>query len=142
MQHPDKFVCISYPQIDFLIPGDFVISAVSIKDLDTSLLHDQTTGIFDFDEIASSFLQLPREADIKTMVIVNGDDGPVSLVTAQECKVCTVLLSEFSLFPGFYAEFFKKFGLFACIFEADRIKFLIDIKKIVEYAHNSSLEEI
>ena len=139
MQKAEKFICISYPKIDFLIPGEFVISAVSISDFDSSMMKGQTTGIFDFDEIASLFAQLPREANIKTMMILKGDDDiPVSVVTAQECKVCAVSLDEFSLFPDFYAEYLKKIGLLACVFENKRIKLLIDIKKVMESVHKSS----
>ena len=134
MQHPDKFVCISYPQIDFLIPSDFVISAVSINDLDTSLLQDQTTGIFNFDDIASSFAQNPREANVKTMMVLQGDDDiPVSFVTGQECTVCTVPLNNFALFPDHYAGCLKKIGLLACIFENERIKFLLDVKQAINH---------
>ncbi len=140
MHRAENFICISYPKIDFLIPGDFVISAVSISDLDSSLLHDQTAGIFDFDEIAGAFSQLPREANIKTMILLKGeDDIPQSVVTAQECKVCTVPLDEFSLFTDFYASSFKEFGLLACILKKNRIGLLIDIKKIMEYLQNSSV---
>ena len=140
MHRAENFICISYPKIDFLIPGDFVISAVSISDLDSSLLHDQTAGIFDFDEIAAVFAQLPREANIKTMILLKGeDDIPQSVVTAQECKVCTVQLDEFSLFTDFYADSFKKIGLLACIFNNNRIRFLIDIKRIMEYLQSSSV---
>lgn len=139
MHQAEKFICVSYPKIDFLIPGEIVISAVSISDLDPSMLQDQTTGIFDFDRIASLFAQLPREANIKTMMILKGDDDiPVSVVTAQECKVCSVNLNEFSLFPDFYSECLKKVGLLACIFENKRIKLLIDIKKVMESVHKSS----
>ena len=134
MHQPEKFICISYPQIDFLIPSDFVISAVSINDLDTSLLQDQTTGIFNFDDIASSFAQNPREANVKTMMVLQGDDDiPVSFVTGQECKVCTVPLNNFALFPDHYADCLKKIGLLACIFEDERIKFLLDVKQAINH---------
>ncbi len=134
MHQPEKFICISYPQIDFLIPSDFVISAVSINDLDTSLLQDQTTGIFNFDDIASSFAQNPREANVKTMMVLQGDDDiPVSFVTGQECKVCTVPLNNFALFPDHYAGCLKKIGLLACIFEDERIKFLLDVKQAINH---------
>jgi hypothetical protein len=117
-----------------LIPSDFVISAVSINDLDTSLLQDQTTGIFNFDDIASSFAQNPREANVKTMMVLQGDDDiPVSFVTGQECKVCTVPLNNFALFPDHYAGCLKKIGLLACIFEDERIKFLLDVKQAINH---------
>ena len=134
LHQPEKFICISYPQIDFLIPSDFVISAVSINDLDTSLLQDQTTGIFNFEDIASSFAQNPREANVKTMMLLQGDDDiPVSVVTGQECKVCNVPLNNFSLFTDHYADCLKKIGLLACIFENERIKYLLDVKQAISH---------
>ena len=134
LHQPEKFICISYPQIDFLIPSDFVISAVSINDLDTSLLQDQTAGIFNFDDIASSFAQKPRDANVKTMMLLQGDDDiPVSFVTGQECKVSTIPLNKFSLFTDHYADCLKKIGLLACIFENERIKFLIDVKQAINH---------
>ncbi|MCR4939207.1 MAG: hypothetical protein K5930_03740 [Treponemataceae bacterium] len=139
MHRSENFICISYPKIDFLIPGEYVISAVSISDLDSSMLHDETSGIFDFDEIAAIFAQLPREANVKTMIMLKGeDDMPLSVVTAQECKVCSISLNDFSLFPELYAERLKKNGLLACLFENKRIKYLIDIKKIMECVLSSS----
>ena len=102
MQQPEKFICISYSQVDFLIPNAYVSSSVGVKDLNLSLLRDQDSGIFDFDEIASQFIQIPREADIKTMIALK-DDGlnHISIVTTQECKVCSVSLDEFGLFSDF-----------------------------------------
>ena len=70
MQQPEKFVCIAYPQIDFLIPNNLVVSSVGVKDLTISMLRDQEAGFFDFDEIASQFIQIPRQADIKTMIVL------------------------------------------------------------------------
>ena len=40
MRQPEKFICISYPQIDFLIPNDYVISSVGVKDLNISPIPD------------------------------------------------------------------------------------------------------
>lgn len=143
MRQPEKFVCISYPLIDFLIPNEYVVSAVGVKDLNISLLHDQSSGIFDFDEIASVFTQIPRESEIQTMVVLHDDNNAqMSIVTTQECRVCTIRLNEFSLFSDYYSEQFKKFGLLACSFEDERIKFLIDVRKTINYMNSCFLEEL
>ena len=143
MRQPDKFICISYPLIDFLIPNNNVISAVGVKDLDISLMHDQSSGIFDFDEIASAFIQIPRESEIKTMVVLKDDDNSqISIVTTQECHVCTIELNDFSLFSDFYSDQFVKFGLLACKFEDERVSFLMDVKKTIKYMSNCFLEEL
>ncbi|MDD5930475.1 MAG: hypothetical protein PUC37_11805 [Spirochaetales bacterium] len=143
MRQPEKFVCISYPLIDFLIPNEYVVSAVGVKDLNISLLHDQSSGIFDFDEIASVFTQIPRESEIQTMVVLHDDNNAqMSIVTTQECRVCTIRLNEFSLFSDYYSEQFKKFGLLACSFEDERVKFLIDVRKTINYMNSCFLEEL
>ena len=93
MQQPEKFVCIAYPQIDFLIPNDSVVSSVGVKDLNLSLLRDEEQGFFDFDEIASQFIQIPRQADIKTMIVLKGEeDKHFSIVTTQECCISIINL--------------------------------------------------
>jgi len=95
----ERFICITYPQIDFLIPSDYVASSVGVKDLNLSLLSDQKSGFFDFDEIASQFIQIPRESSIKTMIVLKEVNGKrLSLLTTQECKVCMIDLREFGLF--------------------------------------------
>lgn len=143
MQLSKKFVCISYPQVDFLIPGDNVISAVSVKDLELSMLHNQKAEIFDFDEVGLAFTQKHRDSNIKTMIVLRaGDEKHLSLVTAQECKMCSIGLKDFSLFSDYYAESLKKFGVFACLFKNNRIGFLLDIKKTIEFMDNRFLEEL
>ncbi|MCR5063135.1 MAG: hypothetical protein K6A89_07590 [Treponema sp.] len=143
MLQPEKFVCISYPLIDFLIPNEYVVSAVGVKDLNISLLHDQSSGIFDFDEIASVFTQIPRESEIQTMVVLRDENNvQMSIVTTQECRVCTIRLNEFSLFSDYYSGQFKKFGLLACSFEEERVRFLMDVRKTINYMNSCFLEEL
>lgn len=143
LQQPEKFICISYSQVDFLIPNAYVSSSVGVKDLNLSLLRDQDSGIFDFDEIASQFIQIPREADIKTMIALK-DDGlnHISIVTTQECKVCSISLDEFGLFSDFYSEQFQKLGFLACCFKEDRLRILMDVKKTISYMNDCFLEEL
>ena len=145
MRQPEKFISIAYQQIDFLIPNDSVISSVGVKDLDMAQLQGGATGIYDFDEIASAFMQSPRESEIKTMIVLKASDGSDnrnSIVTTQECRVCTIRLNEFSLFSDYYSEQFKKFGLLACSFEDERVKFLIDVRKTINYMNSCFLEEL
>lgn len=143
MRQPEKFICISYPQIDFLIPNDSILSAVGVKDLDVALLHDKESGFFDFERIAEVFMQPSRETDIKTMVVIRGENNEqVSLVTTQECKVCTIKLREFSLFPDCYSSYFRDFGILACSFQESRIRYLIDASKMVRYMDDRLVEEL
>ena len=145
MRQPEKFISIAYQQIDFLIPNDSVISSVGVKDLDMAQFQGGATGIYDFDEIASAFMQFPRESEIKTMIVLKASDGSdnrISIVTTQECKVCTIPLSNLSLFSDFYEEQFKHLGIFACCFEENRIKLLIDVNKILSCLNDSVLEEL
>ena len=143
MQQPEKFICISYSQVDFLIPSKFVSSSVGVKDLNLSLLRDQDSGIFDFDEIASQFIQIPREADIKTMIALK-DEGAnhISIVTTQECKVTIISLDEFGLFSDFYSEQFQRMGFLACSFKENRLRILMDVRKTIAYMNDCFLEEL
>ena len=143
MQQPEKFICISYSQVDFLIPSKFVSSSVGVKDLNLSLLRDSDSGIFDFDEIASQFIQIPREADIKTMIALK-DEGlnHISIVTTQECKVAIISLDEFGLFSDFYSEQFQRMGFLACSFQENRLRILMDVRKTIAYMNDCFLEEL
>ncbi|MCR4741305.1 MAG: hypothetical protein K5866_00325 [Treponema sp.] len=143
MRQPERFVCITYPQIDFLIPNDYVISCVGVKDLDISLLHDQNSGVFDFDDIASEFNQSPRQSDIKTMIVLKGQNiKNLSIVTTQECRVSTIPLTDFGLFSDAYSYAFENIGILACNFLDGRLRLLINVKNIIDYMNNSLLEEI
>ena len=143
MPQPERFICIAYPQIDFLIPSDYVASSVGVKDLNLSLLRDQKSGFFDFDEIASQFIQIPRESAIKTMIVLKDVDGErLSIVTTQECKVSMIDLREFGLFSDFYSEQFKRLGFLACSFKEERLRILLDVRQTVNYLNDFWLEEL
>ena len=143
MQQPEKFVCISYPQIDFLIPNDAVLSSVGVKDLTISMLRDQEAGFFDFDEIASQFIQIPRQADIKTMIVLKGEgEKHFSIVTTQECCISIINLKEFGLFSDFYSQQFQKLGFLACSFKEERLRIILDVKSTIKFMNDSLLEEL
>ena len=143
MLQPEKFICIEYPQVDFLIPSDFVVSSVGVKDLNLSLLRDQDSGFFDFDEIASQFIQIPREADIKTMIVLKTEgEKRLSVVTTQECSISIVDLKEFGLFSDFYSEQFKKLGFLACSFKNEKLRLIIDVKNTIKFMNDCILEEL
>ena len=143
MLQPEKFVCIPYPQIDFLIPSDEVVSSVGVKDLNISLLAEQGSGFFFFVVIASKFIQIPCEAEIKTMIVLRGEENShLSILTTQECRVSILALKKFSLFSDFYCEQFKKLGILACYFMDDRLGILMDVKQMIHYMNDSLLEEL
>ena len=142
-RNDDFRTCISYSQIDFLIPNDYVVSAVGVKDVQINFMHDENSGIFDFDDIAAGFSQYPRPTHVKTLIVLRDEDNnQLSVVTTQECKVCTIPLNEFSLFSENYADSFKKFGFLACTFEDNRMRLLIDVKHTIDYMNDSLLEEL
>ena len=143
MQQPEKFICISYSQIDFLIPNEYVISAVGVKDVQVSLMHDGSEGVFDFDDVAAGFSQYPRPTHVKTLIVLkDGNGNQVSVVTTQECKVCTVPLKDFSFFSDCYAAAFKQFGFLACTFVNNKMRMLIDAMQLIDYMNDSLLEEL
>ncbi len=147
MPQPDRFISIAYQQIDFLIPNDCVASSVGVKDLDIKQIQGTESGIYDFDEVASVFMQSPHESEIKTMIVLKSEDDEnplnhISIITTQECKVCTIPLSELSLFSDFYAEQFKKFGVLACGFKDDKLRILLDVYKTIHYMTDNELEEL
>lgn len=134
MLQPEKFICISYSQIDFLIPNDEVVSAVGLTDFDPTLMQGSLTGIYDFDAIAAKFQQTPSQTNIRTMVVLN-DEGEekVSVVTTRECRVCTISLENFSLFSDAYFENLHKIGVLACSFEENKIRYLLNVKQTIQY---------
>ena len=143
MQQPDTIICISYSQIDFLIPNEYVQSAVGVKDVQVGLLHDENSGIFDFDDVAAGFSQYPRPTHVKTLIVLKDENNnQMSVVTTQECKVCTIPLKDFKLFSDCYSEAFKQFGFLACTFEDKRMRILIDAVKLIDYSNDSLLEVI
>ena len=143
MPQSEQFICIPYPKIDFLIPNNTVVSTVGVKDLNISLLHNETTGVFDFDEIAAQFKQTPREAEIKTLVVVKGlGENNLSIVTTQECTLCNIDLKDFGLFSDYYTEQFQKLGFLACSFKDNRLRLILDIKSTIKYMNDFPLEEL
>ena len=146
MRQPEKFVSITYQQVDFLIPNDYVISSVGVKDLDVMQLTSQDNRFFNFDDIAHAFNQVPRESDLKTLIVIKASDSNeenhISIITTQECKVCTVHLADLNLFSDFYSEQFKKFGILACGFKDEKIRLLLDVNKTIDYMTDCTLEEL
>ena len=143
MPQSEQFVCITYPKIDFLIPNNTVISSVGVKDLNISLLHNENSGFFDFDEIASQFKQSPRKTEIKTLIVVKGfGENHLSIVTTQECSLNLVNLEEFGLFSEYYAEQFQKLGFLACSFKDNRLRLIMDVKSTIKYMNDFPLEEL
>ena len=144
MQRPDQFICISYSNIDFLIPNDDIASAVGLSDFSTDMI-DVNSGTYDFDELAADFKQAKRDTTSYTMVILKNDGlNHFSFVTSQECKVCEIPLKNFSLFSSDYSESLKEHGILACICKEDRLQYLLDVKKALKYKYNMGefLEEI
>ena len=143
MRQPDTFICISYSQIDFLIPNEYVVSAVGVKDVQVGLMHAGSEGIFDFDDIAAGFSQYPRPTHVKTLVVLKDENNnQISIVTTQECKVCTIPLKNFRLLSDCYFDGFKQFGFLACAFENNRMRILVDVMTLVDYSNDSLLEEL
>ena len=147
MRQPEKFISIAYQQYDFLIPNDYVISSVGVKDLDMMQLQNGDSGIYDFDEIASAFSQSPRESEIKTMIVLKASDDEnetehISIITTQECKVATIPLKERSLFSDFYSEQLKKIGILACGFKNEKMRLLLDVNQIIHFMNDGVLEEL
>ncbi len=142
LQH-NKFICISYSNIDFLIPNDDVQSALSLKDFDVGSMCGSFSGIYNFDDVAENFCEAKKEKNIRTMVMLKKDGvSQVSFVTASECKVCKLDLSKFSTFSDYYSDRLMHFGIIACYFENERLQYLIDAKKLIEYVNDSDVEEI
>ncbi len=134
MQQPDKFICVSYSSIDFLIPNDEVFSAVGMMDIDDEVMSGSATGIFNLDALAREFKETPREANVCTMIVLKDKgQGQTSLVTTQECKVCRIPLKDFSVFPERYANGFTDFGILACSFYKNKLRFLLNARKAVRY---------
>ena len=143
LKQPEKFISISYQKIDFLIPNEYVISSVGVKDVQVNFMQQENSGIFDFDEIAIGFSQYPRPTHVKTLIVLKDEnDNKISIVTTQECKVCTLDLERFSLFANPYFEKFKSFGFMACLFEEGRMRILIDVQKTIDYMSFGELEEL
>ena len=120
-----------------------VISSVGVKDLNLTLFRDQDSGFFDFDEIASQFIQIPRQAEIKTMIVLKVDETKnLSIVTTQECSVTIINLKDFGLFSDFYSNQFQKLGFLACSFKNDRLRLVIDVKNTIKFMNDCLLEEL
>ena len=143
MQQPDTFICISYSRIDFLIPNEYVQSAVGVKDVQVGFMHTDNSCVFDFDDIASGFSQYPRPTHVKTLIVLKDENNnSLSVITSQECKVCNVPLKDFRLISDYYSEGFKQFGFLACAFENNRMRILLDVKRLVDYQNDTLLEEL
>ncbi len=143
MPQLEKFVCISYSKIDFLIPNEDIFSAVSMKDFDVEQMCGPVTGIYNMDEIAAQFKEVPIDKNIRTMIMLKkANEGQLSFITASECKVCLINLDKFSLFSDIYSEGLSHFGILACSFEDGRFRYLLDLPKLVDYLYTAGSFEI
>ncbi len=132
MPQHEKFICISYSSIDFLISNSEVGSAISMPDF-TPEIAGTDTGIFNLDDYAAAFNQSGKDTSSYTMFILKGNNMEhLSFVTSCECNIITIPLKDFSLFSDTYAEGLKKSGILACNFTENRNRYFIDIKKILE----------
>jgi len=120
-----------------------VQSAVGVKDVQVGFMHNENSGVFDFDDIAAGFSQYPRPTHVKTLIVLKDEkNNQISIVTTQECKVCTVPLKNFRLLSDYYSDSFKQFGFLACAFENNRMRILVDAMTLVDYSNDSLLEEL
>lgn len=139
MQQPDRFICISYSSIDFLIPNEEIDSAVGLRDFSMDFGSD--TGIYDLDELAAEFNESRKETGIYTMIVLKAQKSrQISFVTTHECRVCNIPLRNFSLFSEIYSERLKNCGILACNFTDSKLRFLLDIRKALNY--KTSTDEI
>ncbi|MBR1640280.1 MAG: hypothetical protein IJ688_12925 [Treponema sp.] len=143
MQHPERFICISYSKIDFLIPNDDVHTAVSLKEFDVEQMCGPMSGIYNFDEIAMLFKEPKVEKNVHTMIMLKKkDSSQISFITTSECRVCVIPLENFSLFSDYYAQSLFHLGILACNFENDRMRYLLDVRKLIDYVNDGVEGEI
>lgn len=156
----ENFICLTYSSVEFLIPKQDVVSALSCNDSNfltnekgerTIILSSKLLKYFDFDIFADSIGQAIRETNVKTCVVINcnnifTDSKEIGIVTSAECKVKNIPLNSFSLFSSVYNTKLTEKGIIACKFKPitqattveapdsaglEKICYLIDIKKLL-----------
>ena len=141
-----KFICFSYPQIDFYFSESNVPAAFfsSENDFKEGKLHVDAVEFFksempfvDFDLLARLFFSSIKTLTGRTSLIFkgknvfnNGED--FALVTSGNCKIIEKKLSDFSLFSDFYSACFVSKGILAWSFVLEKPAFLIDLGNLLK----------
>lgn len=151
MNHSEKFVCLSYPKLNFFFPQKNIPAVLCCKPEDFSdgklkipSLDNKTSSIsfIDFDICAQSFFQHTEVQKIKTAFLISDEniceplfesEKNLTVITSAECFVIEKEASSFSLFSPLYFEHLKKIGIFACSFSENKFGILIDIKKFLDF---------
>lgn len=141
-----KFICFSYPQIDFYfsesnVPAAFFSSENDFKEgklhVDVAEFFKSEMPFVDFDLLARLFSSSIKTLTGRTSLIFkgknvfnNGED--FALVTSGNCKIIEKKLSDFSLFSDFYSPYFVSNGILAWSFAAHKPAFLIDLENFLK----------
>ena len=151
MNHSEKFVCLSYPELNFFFPQKNIPAVLCCKTEDfadgklkISSIDNKTSFIsfIDFDLCAQSFFQHTEVKKIKTAFLISNEqfsepifesEKNLTVVTSAECFVIEKDPSSFSLFSPLYFEHLKKMGIFACSFSENKFGILIDIRKFLDF---------
>ena len=151
MNHSEKFVCLSYPELNVFIPQKNIPAVLCCKTEDfadgklkISSIDNKTSFIsfIDFDLCAQSFFQHTEVKKIKTAFLISNEqfsepifesEKNLTVVTSAECFVIEKDASSFSLFSPLYFEHLKKMGIFACSFSENKFGILIDIRKFLDF---------
>ena len=159
MNHSEKFVCLSYPELNFFFPQKNIPAVLCCKTEDfadgklkISSIDNKTSFIsfIDFDLCAQSFFQHTEVKKIKTAFLISNEqfsepifesEKNLTVVTSAECFVIEKDPSSFSLFSPLYFEHLKKMGIFACSFSENKFGILIDIRKFLDF-YNKKIKTI
>jgi len=134
----EKFINLSYKDIDLLFRKSEINTALSCKKEDIVIDDDGNKKIrtslgdfeyFDIDAFVRKSGFDIKDSTIRTAIILKNK----TLITSATCKVEEHPWSDFSLFSDFYSKSFERFGYVACYFKGEKIQYLLDINKFLEF---------
>lgn len=155
MQHRKKFICLSYPAINFFIAEEKIPSAICCQkeNMHDSRIKINSSDVFetelpyiDFDLCAQLFCRQIASSSMRTALVLKSQglfDGSenFALITSADCKIIEKEIRTFSLFSTVYFEFFKSRGILAGDFSKEKNGFLLDVRSFLDFYKKWNLQK-
>ncbi len=155
MSSAKRFTCLTYRNINFLIPNEQICTASCCDDssfitddrefISKVLFSGQQLDFIDFDDCVRLFDTTALPSQIRTTIIIKNnhlfDDNSkyYGLLTSTDCKV-QYIDEELLIKPsGFYKKLFAFIGIDAVFFRDDKVFYQLDINKFLGNIHEKSI---
>lgn len=133
MKTTEWFACLNYGRFDILIPqSSFTESTYSLTPLRSQLAERFNCMEINLDKNISSIFNIEKDGLPVTEIALKSNP-PVILRTSIVPTVIQIQLSSIKFFSNLYKHHLKKFGILAARFTDDRIQYLVNVSKLINF---------